>query len=298
MTIRNSNRSDHAQRVHVGLEHRLVFHPLVLVLLAQAHHGTHGLHVVAVALGLGIDVADIVGNRLLLLLEPLDALDESLELILGETGRCLRGRGGFGSGGGHGHSSHLEPHGFRCERCEVKARGASSTPYAHLHCDIANHANQCLCDLSKAACCSLLASRWYFVFHSSYGMPYTASRLSSLPSATPDLSASSFIQFDRQLRQKPARFIRSMFCTAVRLRRCSTTRRKTAASRPGRVLSSRAMICLPARVPAKWSPVRRKGHAPTRLDLNIGRYPGAFQGGSAPPGGGFAAPFAISIGLA
>src|SRR5215510_6740431 len=73
-------------------------------------------------------------------------------------------------------------------------------------------------------------------------MPYTASRLSSLLSATPLASAASFIQLDRQLRQKPARFIRSMFCTSVRPRRCSTSRRNTAASSSVRVLSSRSMI--------------------------------------------------------
>ena len=43
------------------------------------------LDVEAVALGLRIDVADVVGERLLLLLQPLDALDERLEVILGET---------------------------------------------------------------------------------------------------------------------------------------------------------------------------------------------------------------------
>src|SRR5437660_1947979 len=69
-------------------------------------------------------------------------------------------------------------------------------------------------------------------------MPYTASRVSSLESATPLESAASFIQLDRQLRQKPARFIRSMFCTSVRARRCSTRRRNTAASGSVWVLSS------------------------------------------------------------
>src|SRR5688572_18725926 len=43
--------------------------------------------------------------------------------------------------------------------------------------------------------------------------------------------AASRYQLERQLRQKPARFIRSMFCTSVRSRRCSTRRRKAAASK-------------------------------------------------------------------
>src|SRR6266480_1321404 len=68
-----------------------------------------------------------------------------------------------------------------------------------------------------------------------------SSRLSSLDSGTRRASAASFIQFDRQLRQNPARFIRSMFCTSVCARRCSTRRRKAAASSSVRVLSSSAM---------------------------------------------------------
>ena len=72
--------------MHVGFQHGLLLAALVGVLLAQAHDGAQRLDVEAGALGLGIDVADVVGGRLLLLLEPLDALDEGLELILGEAG--------------------------------------------------------------------------------------------------------------------------------------------------------------------------------------------------------------------
>ena len=54
-------------------------------------------------------------------------------------------------------------------------------------------------------------------------------------------SAASFSQFDRQFRQKPARFIRSIFCTSVRSRRCLTSVRNAAASSSVRVASSRAM---------------------------------------------------------
>src|SRR6185436_4917835 len=53
--------------------------------------------------------------------------------------------------------------------------------------------------------------------------------------------AASFIQLPRQLRQKPARFIRSMFCTSVRERRCSTSRRNTAASSSVWVFGSSGM---------------------------------------------------------
>ena len=55
-------------------------------------------------------------------------------------------------------------------------------------------------------------------------------------------SAASFSQFDRQLRQKPARFMRSMFCTSVRSRRCSTRRRKAAASSSVRVAASMSFM--------------------------------------------------------
>src|SRR6516165_3379245 len=70
-----------------------------------------------------------------------------------------------------------------------------------------------------------------------------ASLLWSLVIGTPLASASSFSQLDRQLRQKPARFIRSMFWTSVRERRCATRRRKAAASSSVLVLSSIVMTC-------------------------------------------------------
>src|SRR4029077_14012473 len=57
----------------------------------------------------------------------------------------------------------------------------------------------------------------------------------------PRVPAASRYQRDRQLRQKPARFIRSRFCTSVRSRRCCTRRRKDAASSSVVVLSSIAL---------------------------------------------------------
>src|SRR3974377_739283 len=72
-------------------------------------------------------------------------------------------------------------------------------------------------------------------------MPEIASRLSSLDMAAPLASAASFIQLERQLRQKPARFIKSMFCTSVRKRKCPTRRRNAAASSSVLVFSSMAM---------------------------------------------------------
>ena len=57
--------------------------PLVLVLLAEANHRAQRLHVEAVTLGLGIDLAQIGGERRLLLLEPLDAGDDGTKLVFG-----------------------------------------------------------------------------------------------------------------------------------------------------------------------------------------------------------------------
>src|ERR671910_3134511 len=68
------------------------------------------------------------------------------------------------------------------------------------------------------------------------------SRDSSLEISTPAAFAASRYQLDRQLRQKPARFIRSMFCTSVRSRRCCTRVRNAAASSSVRVASSRGMV--------------------------------------------------------
>ena len=87
-TGRNS-RSQHSQRLHVGFQDGFLFRPLVGVLLAQAHDGAQRLDVEAVALGLGIDVADVVRDGLLLFFQPLDALDDGLELIFREFGRGL-----------------------------------------------------------------------------------------------------------------------------------------------------------------------------------------------------------------
>jgi len=70
---------------------------LVGILFAQTHDGAQRLDVKSVALALCIDVADVVGDCLLLLLEPLDALDDGLELVLSKSYRrrfVLDGRGG------------------------------------------------------------------------------------------------------------------------------------------------------------------------------------------------------------
>ena len=237
-----------------------MFHALVLVLLAQAHDRAQRLHVVAVALGLGVDVADVVGDRLLLFLEPLDALDEGLELILGEIGsRLSRSRWRRRWRWPWALLASVDAM-DSVARCEIKAECASSTVYARLSRRTCK-ARGCMRRASMYAISAcgdfverglLLAARFLLVFRlplrrTACRRPLRGSRPCRAP--TPVLSASSFIQLDRQLRQKPARFIRSMFCTSVRVRRCSTRRRKTAASSSVRVLSSRAMGVAPPEFP-------------------------------------------------
>src|ERR1700722_11053671 len=70
---RNDEASNHAERVQVGLQNSLLLLALVDVLLAQPHHDPQRLHVETIALGFRIDVADVVGERLLLVFKALDS---------------------------------------------------------------------------------------------------------------------------------------------------------------------------------------------------------------------------------
>src|SRR5262245_61807414 len=114
----------HTERVQVGFQDRLLLLALVDVLLAQPHHRAQRLHVEAVALGLGIDIANIVGDRLLFLFDPLDALDNGFELGVGETaGGWLVLGGGSGGGGRSGSSGHrLLPRGESMRRKRRRPR--------------------------------------------------------------------------------------------------------------------------------------------------------------------------------
>src|SRR5262249_61054946 len=83
--------------MHIGFENRFVLAPFIGILLAQPHDHAQRLDVEAVGLGFGINVANVVGDRFFLFLQPLDALHESLQMILREAG----GGPFHGSGGGH-----------------------------------------------------------------------------------------------------------------------------------------------------------------------------------------------------
>ena len=175
----NSGKSvHHAERVHVGVEHFLLLAAFVGVELAQAHDRAQRLDVEAVALGLGIDVADVVGGRLLLLLEPLDALDDGFELILGEAGGGLFF---FGCGAG-GHRSLLKlsfKRAFGVARPQVKPRPPSSTLFTALIYFRATSAFPAKADFLSVSCIaafgpqadSCTAAKWH-----RYSAPVIASQ--------------------------------------------------------------------------------------------------------------------------
>src|SRR5581483_7886344 len=62
----------------------LLFGALVGVDAPQAHDAAQRLDVEALRLGLGIDLADVARDLLLLVFEPLDALDKGAQMILDE----------------------------------------------------------------------------------------------------------------------------------------------------------------------------------------------------------------------
>src|SRR5208283_226154 len=82
----------HADRLHVEIEHLLFFLPFDAVLTAQGDHLADDLDVEAFPFGLAQDVLDVIAERLLFLVEPLDSFDEREKLLAGNgVGLC-----GFG----------------------------------------------------------------------------------------------------------------------------------------------------------------------------------------------------------
>src|SRR5437016_2209252 len=114
--------------MHVGFQDRPLLSALLDILLAQPHDRAQRLDVEAVALGLHIDVADVIGERLLLLLEALDSLREGFQVILRKSGRRLLLGSGSGRHWGLLRSRNLCMVGRRFgNRINVKARIKSST---------------------------------------------------------------------------------------------------------------------------------------------------------------------------
>src|SRR5919109_1607856 len=160
-------RLDHAEREHVSRQDRLMLLALFRVLLAQPHDRAQRLDVEAVGPGLRIDVADVVRDGLLLFLEPLDTFHECAQVLLGDAGR--------GSGTGFGSSGRDVGHGFSSDRANAAVPAASHVSEGTRPASSrGEHHPQAQClplAASNAARWSGLASRWYFAFHSSYGMP-------------------------------------------------------------------------------------------------------------------------------
>src|SRR5262249_36446036 len=73
---------DHAQRMHVDGQNGLLLLPIGGAFLAQGQDLAQRLDVEPRCLGLQIFVADVAGQRLFLLLEPLDLFDELAQLLL------------------------------------------------------------------------------------------------------------------------------------------------------------------------------------------------------------------------
>ena len=65
----------------IGFEQRILLLPGMRFHLPEAHDHPHDLAVVTVGLRFGIDVANVVRDALLLLLQPLDTLDKQSQLI-------------------------------------------------------------------------------------------------------------------------------------------------------------------------------------------------------------------------
>src|SRR5688572_9718506 len=91
-----------------------------------------------------------------------------------------------------------------------------------------------------------------------------ASRASGSVIGTPRSSAAARYHLARQLRQKPARFMTSMFWTSVRSRKCWTSLRNAAASSSVRVRSSSSVIGSSAPV-VPQSRTASGGHRPRRI---------------------------------
>src|SRR5208283_4922777 len=82
----------HADRLHVEIEHLLFFLSLDAVLAAQGDHLADDLDVEAFPFGLAQDVLDVIAERLLFLVEPLNPFYEREKLLAGNSvGLC-----GFG----------------------------------------------------------------------------------------------------------------------------------------------------------------------------------------------------------
>src|SRR5271166_5752749 len=122
-----SSGLQHSECMHVGLEDRFVLAPLVGILPAETHDRAQGLEVEAVGLGFRIDVADIARDCLLLLFQPLDALDEGFQVVLGKASGALLLL--CGSGSGHSTPPPATRAGLFRDRRFYERRGQDGTRF-------------------------------------------------------------------------------------------------------------------------------------------------------------------------
>jgi hypothetical protein len=88
LRVTASSASHHPQRGHVEVEDRLLFLALHRVLAAHGDDGADRLDIETDAAGLLVDLTDIVGDRRLLFLQMLDALDQGAQLAGGDGLAC------------------------------------------------------------------------------------------------------------------------------------------------------------------------------------------------------------------
>src|SRR5688572_29459693 len=74
-----------AERGLVGVEQSLGLLADMALHLAEPDDGPHRLRVIAPRLGFGVDVLDVIGDRLLLFLEPFDPFDQQPQFVCGDA---------------------------------------------------------------------------------------------------------------------------------------------------------------------------------------------------------------------
>jgi len=81
--VLDSLRLGHTERAQICVEDRHLLAPLVLILLTDAYHRAERLSVEAVALGLGVHLAKVGGERRPFLLKALDTSGKGAKLVFG-----------------------------------------------------------------------------------------------------------------------------------------------------------------------------------------------------------------------
>src|SRR6185312_15645577 len=70
--------------MQVHIQDRFLLSTLVCILLPHPYNGAQGFRIEAITFGFGINVADVIGDRLFLLFHSFDALDNRSNLVLSD----------------------------------------------------------------------------------------------------------------------------------------------------------------------------------------------------------------------